>query len=267
MVLICSKSTVKHVTEHLLFYTYWLGSSSRLVRPSLQMRSDIPYIECSGFIIRINMEPQSGNIKITRTARYYMLGNRALPIKIVVYVLHGYGMGAKTFISKFESLLKPGVLIVAPEGLSRFYSKGFSGDVIASWMTREDRESEIDDYVNYLDALHKKLVPSGSVKTIVLGFSQGASTGSRWLVKGTAGFDEFIIWCGELGAEIVQKPVKQPVIRHVFAYRDEFISKEQFASQSKRIQSLFSEVREYGFDGTHVIDQPTLMTVFKDIGI
>ena len=41
-----------------------------------------------------------------------------------------------------------GWLIVAVQGLHRFYTKG--GDVVASWMTREDRELAIADNVAYV---------------------------------------------------------------------------------------------------------------------
>ena len=57
----------------------------------------------------------------------------------------------------------PQRLIVAPEALSRFYVES-SGKthadthVGASWMTREDRLSDIEDYVEYLDALHAHML-------------------------------------------------------------------------------------------------------------
>ena len=213
------------------------------------------------------MEPKSGNIKVTRTARYFTLGDNTLPLQTVVYVLHGYGMSAKEFIAQFECLVKPGVMIVAPEGLSRFYRKGFSGDVIASWMTKEDRLAEIEDYVGYLDSLHRLVVSGKDVITIVLGFSQGVATASRWLYKGAVQISDFIVWCGEFAVESDKVPLKLPVIRHVFAHHDTFITPEQVEKQSLRLRSLGGEVYNYGFDGGHIIDNPTLLTVFRDAGI
>jgi hypothetical protein len=60
-------------------------------------------------------------------------------------VTHGYGQLAKTFIRRFEPIMDAQTLVVAPEGLSRFYWGGFDGPVVASWMTREDRLDEIAD--------------------------------------------------------------------------------------------------------------------------
>jgi hypothetical protein len=54
---------------------------------------------------------------------------------------------------KFWQILV-GRIIIAPEGLSRFYRKGFSGDVVASWMTKDDRLDDMEDYVRYLNDLH-----------------------------------------------------------------------------------------------------------------
>src|SRR6187397_2460650 len=115
------------------------------------------------------MESFVNHIKVTRTARYYISGESTLPPEILVYVLHGYGMQAKKFIHEFESLVKPGVWVVAPEGLSRFYRKGFGGDVVASWMTSDDRLLEIEDYVDFLDTLHTSLASNKPKKTILLG--------------------------------------------------------------------------------------------------
>ena len=72
-------------------------------------------------------------------------------------LLHGYRQLAPRFLRHMRALHAPHRLLVAPEGLSRFYLEGRPGPhrggdpVGASWMTREDREAEILDYVEYLD--------------------------------------------------------------------------------------------------------------------
>ncbi len=213
------------------------------------------------------MEIKSAGIKITRSARYFVLGDSTLPIETLIVVLHGYGMQARSFIGQFESIMKPGVLVVAPEGLSRFYRKGFSGDVVASWMTSEERLSEIEDYVNYLDQLYDFLNISSGTKTIVLGFSQGAAAASRWFMNGKTAISEMIIWCGEFANEAVEIPAKQPILRYVHATNDEFITPEQYKKQSARMKQLFNSFREYSFNGTHEIDQSMLKIVMGDAGV
>ena len=91
-------------------------------------------------------------IKISKTAKYTTYGN---PDKasIIIFALHGYGQLVQFFIRKFQVLDAEQYFVVAPEGLHRFYLKGSSGRVGASWMTKEERQSDIEDYINYLDDL------------------------------------------------------------------------------------------------------------------
>ena len=58
------------------------------------------------------------------------------------------------FLGYCQALEDESRVLVAPEGLSRFYVNATHGLVGASWMTREDRQHEIDDYVGYLDAIY-----------------------------------------------------------------------------------------------------------------
>ncbi|MBU1820027.1 MAG: phospholipase, partial [Bacteroidetes bacterium] len=103
------------------------------------------------------------------------------------------------FIRKFDVLDDGSTLIVAPEALSRFYLNGDFNRVGASWMTREARESEIDDYVAYLESVSKSIFQDYSpedVQITVLGFSQGTATACRWLNRGQIRCDRLIFWGG-----------------------------------------------------------------------
>ncbi len=107
-------------------------------------------------------------------------------------VLHGYRQLARRFLRPFRGLAGPNRLVVAPEGHSRFYLEGAPGPhrsadpVGASWMTREDREMEIRDYVAYLDRVRGRFAGPGTRLT-VLGFSQGVHTAARWVALGAGG--------------------------------------------------------------------------------
>src|SRR5437868_12076424 len=84
----------------------------------------------------------------TRTARYFTLGDPVSAAELW-FVGHGYGQLASRFLERFRGIDVEGRCIVAPEGLSRFYLTDTPTErrVGASWMTREDRLHEIDDYV------------------------------------------------------------------------------------------------------------------------
>jgi hypothetical protein len=103
------------------------------------------------------MEVISKNIAVKKTARYFLSGENKNP-QFLMFVLHGYGMPARNFLEEFKALGNKNILIVSPEGLSRFYTKGFYGNIGASWMTSEDRENEIEDYIGYLDEVYKEVL-------------------------------------------------------------------------------------------------------------
>ncbi|MDX1532557.1 MAG: hypothetical protein R3362_13590, partial [Rhodothermales bacterium] len=88
-----------------------------------------------------------------RTARYCTLGPDAEAAREAWVACHGYGQLTPAFLRAFEPIAEPGRLIVAPEGLSRFYLPGHR-EVGASWMTKEAREDEIDDYVRWIDTAY-----------------------------------------------------------------------------------------------------------------
>lgn len=144
------------------------------------------------------------HLTIQRTARYYTLG---LPEQAneVWFVLHGYGQLAQYFIRSFRALDDSTRFIVAPEALSRFYLNDDHGRVGASWMTKADREREIEDYLLYLntvaEAVHRD-VDLHATRTCVLGFSQGAATASRWTALGDIDADRLILWAGDLAHDL-----------------------------------------------------------------
>src|SRR5213595_2848351 len=86
---------------------------------------------------------------------------------------------AARFLEKLRVLDDGHRYLVAPEGLSRFYLSESPTErrVGASWMTREDRLAEIEDYVRYLDAVYADVfgfLDRALVTAHALGFSQGA---------------------------------------------------------------------------------------------
>lgn len=131
---------------------------------------------------------QLQRIEVPRTARFWTLEPAVVPLKGALYVLHGYGQLAEYFIRKFQPAADAGWQVVAPEGPHRFYLQGFSGRVGASWMTKEDRITDITDYVRYLDLLRKERMESEErLPQVLLGFSQGVATAFRWLALGEGG--------------------------------------------------------------------------------
>ena len=111
---------------------------------------------------------EESHIVVRRTARYYTIGAAVASPRALWFACHGYGQLAAYFARPFESLDDGTRVVVVPEALSRFYFgdprqrlQGVDSLVGATWMTREDREREIDDHVGYLDALYAHVRASG----------------------------------------------------------------------------------------------------------
>jgi predicted esterase len=205
------------------------------------------------------------HIPVSRTARYYTIGDPAGGPRELWYVLHGYAQLGARFLRRFATLDDGSRLIVAPEALSRFYVErpGRShaqAPIGASWMTREDRLSEIDDYIRYLDALHAQIIQplaGARPRITVLGFSQGAATAARWIERGSATADRLIMWGGLL-------PPDLDLAASADAFRslelivaagdsDAHLSTTSLADQRERLAKYGLQAREVSYSGGHEI--------------
>ena len=205
---------------------------------------------------------QEHSFLTSRSARYFTLGSPS-DARAMWFVCHGYGQLASRFLERFRPLEGEGRCIVAPEGLSRFYLTDSPAErrVGASWMTREDRLHEIDDYVHYLDALHTKIVPQGATLT-ALGFSQGTATVCRWAALGAARIDRLIVWGGEVppDLDLARAAPRLRAARLTFVYgtRDEFFTPKIVAATEARLRAHELPYELISFDGGHEIDAATL---------
>jgi len=211
------------------------------------------------------------HLRVPRTARYYTIGEQSAAVRELWMVCHGYGQLAAPFLERFERIASPSRLIVAPEGLSRYYVDRSSTPndvpptVGASWMTREDREHEIADHVAYLDALHDLLRPPALARRVrlrVLGFSQGVATVGRWLALGRARADEVILWAGAFPPDIEPAALARKVGRAevvlVIGSRDKLASWAGAETQVERFRDAGIAARLVTFDGGHRLDDATL---------
>lgn len=207
---------------------------------------------------------QEHHLPVSRTARYFTLGSPERA-REVWFVCHGYGKLAARFLERFRVLAAEDRCIVAPEGLSRFYATESPAErrVGASWMTREDRLSEIDDYIRYLDAVYTTIAPSAARAT-ALGFSQGAPTVCRWVAMGSSRIDRLVVWGGEvppdldLGREPALGRLRASRLTLVYGTRDEFFTPKIVAATEERLRAHAVPYELISFDGGHEIDTGVL---------
>jgi predicted esterase len=215
------------------------------------------------------------HLTITRTARLQLLGTPGQGVRELWLGCHGYGQLAADFLRQLEPVAAPDRLIVAPEALSRFYIDALregsdARRVGATWMTREDRESEIADYVAYLDAVLQSIrseLPPIGVRTHALGFSQGVATVVRWLALGAARVDALTLWAGGLPHDLdlgVHAPrFERTAVTLVAGTRDRLVSEEAVAAASERLHAAGIAHEVLRFDGGHRLDDAVLRRLLE----
>lgn len=215
------------------------------------------------------------HIQVARTARYYTLGGRGDGVDEAWFVLHGYRQAARRFARRFEVLDTPERIVVVPEALSRFYvdrSPGRHGPehrVGASWMTREDRENEIADYVAYLDALADQVASDAPAirSRVVLGFSQGAHTASRWVVLGRPDVQELVLWgagfATDLTPDALATGLEGSRVTIVRGAEDKFRDRREEEAQDALLEELGVPFRVLVHPGGHEIAPAPLLNIVR----
>lgn len=210
------------------------------------------------------------HLTVSRTARYYTLGDPG-GARHIWFACHGYGQLAAQFLGYLASSSAKDRLFVAPEALSRFYHDQGRGPIGASWMTREDRDNEIGDYVGYLDQLYQTIltgVPAGA-RSYLLGFSQGVATATRWLTLGQASFAGFTLWAGTVPQEVSPEQLSPRVhgsrVAVVAGDSDSYLPGGWLTTERARFAGLGADSRAYGFHGGHRLDRNVLATMLEEM--
>lgn len=205
------------------------------------------------------------HIEVKRSYRYY--SNDCEHPERVLFVLHGYGQHPEFFIRKFKA--DENTLIIAPEGLHRYYLQGYSGRVGCSWMTSDDRQQDINDYVNYLDALAEKIKAEfPDTELHCLGFSQGAATASRWLALGNSSLKSLTLWCGVFPPdlpEISLDKFNKISCNLVYAKQDEFANEEEIKKQIAKFDNSGIKFDVRALPGKHDVKPQDFYVYWTDL--
>lgn len=207
----------------------------------------------------------SNQLPVTRTLRYVTRPSIE-ETEYLVYLLHGYGQLAEYFIQKIEGILAQHVSFVVPEGMHRFYLKGTSGRVGASWMTKEARELDIIENSNMLDNLHKHILTQiQPKKIIVVGFSQGGATASRWLANGEIQADLLVLWASVFPSDITFNNSYSLAKKNIFALGsdDEYFVGENATEMCLEYTKMGFEVER--FTGRHDLNTNLLERIIQSV--
>lgn len=204
------------------------------------------------------------HIEVSLKASYRTVNVLQERTKKIWIVFHGQGQLTEFFLKKFEALDPNEHFIIGPQGLSKYYLNGLTGRVGASWMTKEDRLTEIENQARYIDAVLKAEVGNHPAKIVLLGFSQGTATLMRYAKHSKLAIDEMILWAGTIPPELTPEMLSHLSEIHahyVYGDEDQFDQDGQFDKEHEKFEKLLgASVQKHVFQGKHEVLSEVLLT-------
>ena len=172
----------------------------------------------------------------------------------VLFGFHGYAEGAETQLERMRAI--PGASrwrLVAIQGLHRFYQRR-DNLVVASWMTRQDRELAMADNLAYVAAVMREVEQEwpGAPRVMLAGFSQGVAMVYRVAAAAARAVDGVVAVGGDLPPELDAATLARvPSALVCRGKRDEWYTTDKFDNDIGRLREAGVAVRPLAFDGGH----------------
>jgi predicted esterase len=176
---------------------------------------------------------------------------------------HGYAENAATHLEALRRLDPTHRwLRVSAQGLHRFYGRREA--VVASWMTREDRDTAIADNIAYADAVRGLAAALGGGAPVVLvGFSQGVAQAYRAALAARAphgpprdlGVHGIVALGGDVPPEVAPHAAALPPVLIGCGTRDTWYTEDKAARDRDVLHGAGVRCTVARFDGGHDWDE------------
>ena len=209
------------------------------------------------------------SIQFTYETPYFLSHEPTGKEQEVWIVLHGYGQLAEFFIRKFLPHASENRLFIAPEGTNHSYLKDFQGRVGANWMTSYQRETAIANNHRYLNRMMEEVLSAFEKvpRVHLLGFSQGAATGTRWASQWKGTLDSLILWGGgfahDLALEVAKEKFAATAVILVHGLEEELATEESKKRQEELLLELGKPLKLMSFSGGYELDSLTLEKIIN----
>ena len=205
-------------------------------------------------------------LPIKSTARYFTKGEISSNTRAIWFVLHGYAMRADEFVEGFDCIADSSTVIVAPEGMHRFYNRGTNGEISANWMTSDLRKFDIENNIHYLNSILIDLREKGLPQECqigVLGFSQGGPTAFRWASQLKENLGILIAWGTDIPKDVYSdnkslQKINSSSIKLVIGSDDEYISSDKADDYIMDLHDQGVDFDFHTFDGKHELHEDTI---------
>ena len=191
----------------------------------------------------------------TRThGRYLVVPPAALGPAPLLVGFHGYAEGAEAQLERLRAI--PGAdrwRLASIQGLHRFYQRR-TNEVVAGWMTRQDRELAIADNLAYVAGVMEAIDREwpGASRVVLTGFSQGVAMTFRAAAAAAERVDGVIAVGGDVPPELDAAALAHvPAALVCRGAGDEFYAPATFDNDVRRLREAGADVRPVLFEGAH----------------
>ena len=166
---------------------------------------------------------------------------------------HGYAQDAEDMLAELDRL--PGSdswTLVSIQALHRFYSRG-NEKIVASWMTRQDRELTIADNIVYVDRVVRSLLADAPQAPVVfVGFSQGVAMAYRIGVLGAHRARGVIAIGGDIPPDVKTSPSDRfPPVLVAAGESDRFYPAAKVETDESFLDSVGVQFDVFRYQGGH----------------
>jgi predicted esterase len=205
-------------------------------------------------------EPRSHLVATTTHGRYLVDAPAGAGPFPVLYGFHGYAESAAVHMAHLARLDPAHAwLRVSVQGLHRFYNR--ANQVVASWMTREDRLEAIADNAAYAEAVRQAVArdyPAGP-DHVVVGFSQGAAQAYRVAARSAGACRGVIALGGDVPPDVLAGAGRLPPVLIGRGRSDEGYTAGMLQADREALRSGGVEVTVVEFDGGHEWTEPFIV--------
>ena len=188
----------------------------------------------------------------TQTHGRYIIWPGAASDAPMIVGFHGYGETAEDELRRLQTI--PGLdhwAVVSIQGLHQFYRRS-TDEVVASWMTRQNRELAIADNIAYVQNVVNTLSQDSPSTLVLSGFSQGVAMAFR----AAAGLNQpvtAIIACGgDIPPELEPNALARiPTVLIGRGVRDEWYTSEKQAADEERLRAAGVAVQSVVVNASH----------------
>jgi predicted esterase len=189
----------------------------------------------------------------TTTHGRYLVSAKQMGLPLLAG-FHGYGESAEDEFERLRSIEGSDRWItVAIQGLHRFYRRR-TDEIVASWMTRQDRLLAIADNIKYtagvIDSVCREFSPAPTI--VLSGFSQGVAMAYRCAASSTRPVRGLISLGGDIPPELDSTTLSRiPSVLIGRGIRDEWYTEVKARTDEQRLRASNVDVKVMTIDAGH----------------